>query len=226
MHIRSLFVASAALVTASLPSVSLAQTILSTDFNSGAPAQLGGSFALTGVQGYAGVGPSGNQFSGDFARNDQASDPQAPMTFTFAALPAGTTDITMSFLFAAIDSWDGISGTPGPDTFVVRANGVEVFAEVFANQSGSNSAGAPALLQPRSNLGFSNFADAAYLISLKFPVSSSSLTIELFARTGWQGGSDESWAIDNLDVAAVVPAPGAALLLGLAAIPATRRRRA
>jgi hypothetical protein len=58
--------------------------------------------------------------------------------------------------------------------------------------------------------------------------SSSTLSIEFFASgSGWQGSTDESWAIENLQVTAnPVPLPGAFLLFapGLAGLLAIRKR--
>src|SRR5262249_49353682 len=64
-------------------------------------------------------------------------------------------------------------------------------------------------LARRVDLGFTKNSfsyDSAYNVGLdsafsNIPHTSSSLTVEWFASgAGWQGGSDESWAIDNLEV--------------------------
>ena len=67
-------------------------------------------------------------------------------------------------------------------------------------------------------LGFlSSYVDSAYDLGWEpalqsIPHTASAVTIAWFASgDGWQGGSDESWAIDNVQifVDAVVPAIGA-----------------
>ena len=58
------FAAGCLLATAS------AQTVFGTDFETALPAAVApGTATLTGVQGYAGYGPAGNQFGGTFLRS-------------------------------------------------------------------------------------------------------------------------------------------------------------
>src|SRR4051812_14011137 len=74
--------------------------VFQTDFNSALPAAISpGSAVLTPVQGYAGLGPAGNMFSGNFLRSATGNH----VTLSLAGLPEHDT-ITLEFLFAAIDS--------------------------------------------------------------------------------------------------------------------------
>ncbi len=93
---------------------------------------------------------------------------------------------------------------------------------------------------PASNVfteGLSTFADAAYDMGL-FPGfngiahTAGTLTIEMTASgDGFQGGNDESWAIDNFEIilngVAPIPEPSTMLLLGsgLAGLAFFRSRR-
>lgn len=199
-------------------SVANAQQVFYTDFESGVPAEFSGAGAAEGTQGYASYG-----FGQQFLRNDTLG---SPSILTLTNLPAHTA-ISIDLLLAAIDSWDSTNGSPSPDFFNISVDDVPVFQATFANTSGSNSYGP--LLVDNANLGFSGYLDdAADLTAIaaltNIPHTASSVVIKFYASGGgWQGSTDESWAIDNLSVTAV-PAPGAAAmgLLGLAAL---RRRR-
>ena len=81
--------------------------VFQTDFNGALPSAISpGSALLTGVQGYAGLGPAGNQFGGNFLRSATGNT----ITLQLNGLPAHDT-ISLEFLFAAIDSLDGPGGT-------------------------------------------------------------------------------------------------------------------
>ena len=88
--------------------------------------------------------------------------------------------------------------------------------------------------------GFSGFTDRAFDMTAEaalqnIPHTASTLTVSWFASgAGWQGGSDESWAIDNLSVSinaapAATPEPGTLALLVTSGLTGTglflRRRR-
>lgn len=220
--------------------------IFSTDFDSGVPAQLSGTVATESVGLYAGIGPAGNQFGGQFLRNATGSPgvAQTPTTLTLTGLPVHTT-LSLGFLFAAIDTWDGDFSAPGapvPDYFNVTVDGAPVFRQTLSNyrdhvqQSYVPPAGV--LLTPRpfpelgwqigptNGAGYPDFGDAAYNLGgdpafRNIPHTASSVTIQWFADgSGWQGGDDESWAIDRVSVSlnadsilAVPPAGGAGLAL-------------
>lgn len=195
-----------------------AQQVFSSDFESGLPAEFSGSGAVEGTQGYASYG-----FGSQFLRNDTLG---SPSILTLTNLPAHTS-ISIDLVLAAIDSWDSTNGNPSPDFFNISVDDVSVFQATFANTSGSNSYGP--LLVDNAGLGFSGYADDAADLSTEallhnIPHTASTVVIKFYASGGgWQGGFDESWAIDNLSVT-VVPAPGAAAM-GLLGLAAMRRRR-
>ncbi len=211
---------------AAVASAASAQVLLSTDFNSGLPAQFSGYGFTTPVQGYAGVGHLGNQFGGDLLYNDASGDPAASSTFTFLGLGAHTS-ISIEFLLAAIDSWDSLNGSPAPDYFNVEVDGTNVFQTSFANASGSFTYAGDDIGSGLVHRGFWNsYADRAFDMGSESLLqniahTSSSLTVRFFASgAGWQGGQngiDEAFGIDNLTIRAnPVPEPGTmSLLIGL-----------
>lgn len=186
--------------------------VFSTDFNNGVPAEFTGVTTLESVQGYAGLGNAPNIFDGDFLHN--SSIPPLPTTLTLTGLPAHTS-IDLHFLLAIINSWDGYEGACcGSDSFTITIDGKPVLNEVFDNAAAGGKQSyfpAPGVELARMvDLGF-HFADINHLDSgydmSKEPKftgirhTSDTLTIEWYASgTRWQGGTDESWAIDNVQV--------------------------
>jgi len=175
----------------------------------GITAGLSGVTSTEGVQGYSGIGPPGNQFSGNFLRNSSYGNPATPTTLTLTGLPSHTS-VDVNFLLAIIDSWDGYSEW-GPDFFNVQVDGISVFSQVITDYTAPSGG----LLSSGSNLGFTSWDDRAFNMYLdpafqNIPHTGSTLTISWFASgPNWQGGSDESWAIENVQVAVnnAVPPP-------------------
>lgn len=188
-----------------------AQEVFSTSFETGLPAEFSApGSVIEPVQGWSGLGPPGRQFSGNFLR--YTSLPIFSTTLTLNDLPAHEY-VNLRFLLAVIDSWDGT------ELFKVSVDGTELFSHWFQLASGDNSsyvAASGALLSSGTNLGFSSGAfydhDRAYDLGvepvfLNIPHVSSTLVLSwtLGAVSGpaaeqWQGGSDESWAIDAVSV--------------------------
>jgi hypothetical protein len=193
-------------------SVSTIVAAFSTDFNGGVPPQFSGVVTTESVQGYAEIATGANGFSGDLLRN--SSNPPLPTTLTLTGLPAHAS-IDLRFLLAIIDSWDGDgSSCCGPDSFTVTVDGKPLFSEVFNNAAIGGVQGymppPGAELVRTMEMGFrdtnENDQDSGYDMG-KDPTfanilhTSDTLMIEWYANgPGWQGGTDESWAIDNLEV--------------------------
>jgi hypothetical protein len=213
-----------------------------TTFISGVTATPGGVQTTTAVQGFAGgsAGPGSmsGMFSGQMLYNP--TNPPSASTFTFTNLPTHTA-VNIRFLLAVIDSWDGVLTDRGynPDFFNVNVDGTTVLQASYDNYSDASGDGiaetpAGSAIFQRQPKGFnSSFLDSAYFLGgtsalQNIPHTASTLTVSLFASgAGWQGGTDESWGIDNLRVGlegvpdgAAVPLPGVATagtaLMGLA----------
>lgn len=184
----------------------------STDFDNGVPSQFSGVVTTESVQGYAEIGTGANVFRGNLLRN--SSNPPLPTTLTLTGLPEHIS-IDLHFLLAIIDSWDGDGSTCcGPDSFTVTIDGKPLFSEVFNNAAiggVQNYTPPPGVELARTmELGFrdtnENDQDSAYDMSndptfANIPHTSSTLTLAWYTSgPGWQGETDESWGIDNLEV--------------------------
>jgi hypothetical protein len=194
-----------ALVAASLS----AQTVFTTDFESGVPPELTpGAAAVTGVQSFGGFGAR-STFGGSFLRSPTGN----VVTLTLANLPPHDV-VHLDFLFAAIDSLDGAGSYPQGDYFRVTVDGVTLFREAFANalisqvQTYVSPLGVE--LARHLDLGFSGpgsfYTDSAYdlgadALFASISHSSGTLTVEFVIEgPGIQSLNDESWALENLSV--------------------------
>lgn len=185
----------------------------SSDFETGTPAQVGGTGVLTGTQGYGALG-----FGNTFLRTQAGNGVANGISVTLTNLPSHSS-VDIDFLLAVIDSWDGVGNpTHGPDGLTVAIDGVPIFAEVFENSFSGVQTYTPPIgveLARHADLGFtpvgSFFRDSAYDMGLdttfdNIAHTASTLTISWYRHSGRQinGSSsvpvDESWAIDNVSV--------------------------
>ncbi len=130
--------------------------------------------------------------------------------------------LDIEFDLAIIDSWDGDDEPWGPDYFNITLDDETIFQETFSNSSSVSQSYSGSPFVSGSHIYYNiHWADSAYHISLTgLTHSSSELSIGWFASgDGWQGGSDESFAIDNIRVSCrqeSVPVPEPATMLLLA----------
>jgi len=126
--------------------------------------------------------------------------------------------LKIEFDLAVINSWDGSSGCCAPDYFNIKVDGTSIFSEAFDNfyKSDQSYDGEPIVWGEQLVSDWYDWKDSAYHISLEIPHTSDTAKITWFASgSGWQGGWDECYAIDNITIAAnPVPIPTAAWLLG------------
>jgi RHS repeat-associated protein len=187
--------------------------VFASNFDSELPSEIQpGTATTTQVQGFAGLGPAGNQFGGGFLRSETGNE----VTLTLTNLPAHRA-LDLRFLFAAIDSLDGTGDFPAGDFFEVAVDGTVIFSESFANaglnqiQSYVSPPGVE--LARHVDLGFNGpggfYTDSAYDLGLDPAFSNivhSAPTATLRFKIlgpGIQSLNDESWAFDNLKVIAV-----------------------
>lgn len=221
-------------------------TAYSSNFDGATTVAAGVTDTLTGaaiqsVQGYAGLGPSGNQFGGNFLSSYNAT---GIATLTLTNLP-GHTSLDITSLLAIIDSWDSSNGSCcSPDLFEIRVDGATIFSDTYAIALGTvhNTLGLTDIGGGNQPRGFDGgWNDAAFNLENELQNiahTASSLTIDFLGTgTGWQGGIDEAWGIDNLLVTlngvtlqetTDVPEPVTLSLLGagLLGLGAMRRKRA
>jgi len=191
------------------------------DFEAGsAPAEItGGTVTTTGGYSAHGFGTYFNWSGGN------------AITLNLSSLGSHTT-LDLEFDLAIIDSWDGSVTSVAPDYFNVTLDGNSVFQETFDNFTTTDQSYTGSPITYGSNIYKSGWNDSAYHISLTgLTHSADSLTIAWFANGGgWQGGNDESFAVDNINVNTnntPVPEPATMLLFGtgLAGIAGLRSRR-
>jgi hypothetical protein len=231
LHVICRVTTAAIVVFVLLPaSLTRASTVVfSTDFESGVPTQLTAPGAQTeSVQGYAGLGTPGNQFSGNLLRYDDTGILLTKLRLT--NLPSHD-HIDLGFLLAIIDSWDGT------ELLRVSVDGNMIFSHWFQLASGDTSsyiAPPGGLLHRGTNLGWSSGIwyghDRAYDLSVEptfigIPHTADTLAVtwSLSATVGtaaqnWQGGSDESWGIDNLKVSVASTSTGIAAEMNAAGL--------
>lgn len=218
--IRTLTIGAVSVIALSAGFAGAAVLPYSADFNTGVAA--GSEWSDTTIS----SAPGGERYLGQFGNGT--------ITLDLGAQPAGL--VTLSFDFYAIQSLDGNGPAGGgADDFDFSANGSSLFRTNFDNFGASGQAfpqasgvgnnvpgaGAAATNSLGFTFGGALFADATYRITLNFLHAGGNLAFGFQSLQG-QGVGDEGWGLDNVSV---IPAPGAAALLGIGGLVCLRRRR-
>lgn len=229
----------AGLLCASIASAQ-AQTLYTADFESGIPAGFTGAGFINGSGGYAAYG-----FGNSMLRNWSGVD--QPITLTLNLAHAAS-NVTLTFDAAFIDSWDGRSGgCCNPDLLRVALDGNTVLEHSINNvwgyvpgfggtaESDPVPAGSVLFVDAGSALNLAGEwnGSSGYDSGIRFALNLGNLAAGEHTiawapgGAGWQAGQDESFAIDNVNVAAV-PEPSSWLLMlaGLIVTGALAVRRA
>jgi hypothetical protein len=186
----------------------------------------------TGFGGAGSLQTTGGLSAFGFGQQHLRNDGTAATTLSLAGLAAHTT-LTFSFDLAM---WDSID--LGSDTFEIKVDGITVFSTSteFGNYFPADNVGrgpgtqiTPAFTAfAVPDYGFGGNRDSARSASFTLNHSSATAAIS-FQFPNSQGGSDESFGIDNMAVstnaANTVPEPGSIALVLTAGLLALRVRR-
>ena len=230
-------ISTAALLAAATLAPVHAATVYSNNFDAPATVAAGVSDSFNAGGGFttATIGAY-NATYGNIFRNQTVSPIQAT-ELTLSNLGSHTS-LSLGLVLAFLDSWDSTNGSPAPDNVDLYIDNVLIGSYTYNNASGSVQAiGAGSVLaqfvQFDANQFFSDtVVDLSGDPALTVAHTASSVTVKLVASgSGWQGGVDEAWGIDNLTVSLAgtannVPEPGSLALLALAGAAGlvTRRR--
>lgn len=217
------------LLLLALHGMASASVVFSTDFN-----QVSGSGTFLGAGTLTDVTPGNG-----FVQNTSPGRPATATRLHLNNLPSHQY-ISLVFTLWVLDSWDGTSNTCcGVDLFTVRLDGNTVFSGAFRNwgisparlDSVSPPGVATLILGANTQLAANPiWSDSVWLITLNdLPHLGSSAVFEFFAGgSGWDGGTDESFGLDNVTVEVLqVPEPATLMLMwmGAAALAMSARCR-
>ncbi len=207
-----------------------------------------GSGTTVAISGGTGIAPDGlmggitstqgfnafDGFGGDFWR---VTAPDDVLQFDISNIPAHDV-VSVSFSLGLLDSWDGTSDMFGTDIINVAildgTNLIAGFSEAYSSGIAPSSNVESIIVQDQQ-LGFNNanpfWNEDGYRIAFNnIPHTSGNLTLRLWASSGgigsgFQGGNDESFAIDELLITAAPEPTSLSYLLFAAIATVTRRRR-
>jgi hypothetical protein len=173
-------------------------------------------------------------WSGNYAINRTTGNPASFTTLDLHGLSAHT-GVSIGFVLGFLESWDGRNGTVTPDNLEIYLDGVQIANYTATNASGSfDDFGSSSIIAYRQQVnGNTYFSDTLIGFSGVFAHTSSDLNLKWRAAgAGWQGGDDEGFGLDNIQLSYVgagggVPEPAtwALMIAGFGLAGATLRRR-
>jgi hypothetical protein len=160
-------------------------------------------------------------------------------TTLFEAFGLGAhTHLRLKFDLAFIDSWDSLDGACcAPDILFVTIDGTEYQWTVNHALGTVFDVGPGTVISTGTNLGYNpSWTDTVVRYEFLFPHTAPNFLFSIrFGGAGFQGGLDESWAIDNFALSAIFheggggvipePATWAMLIAGFGLVGAAARRR-
>ena len=177
---------------------------------------------------------------GAFAWQNASTGNPAPGTTVNLSGLGPHTWLRVNFEFIAFDSWDGQSTTWGPDylNLLIGASNTYISITNFPASIADHGVSGPfdyssvslVFADGNSYAGNSGWSDSVWHVAYQIPHTASTAVLNFYAYgAGWQGGSDESFGLDNIlietDGAVPEPATFLTLGLGLAVLAALRRVR-
>ncbi len=243
-RIITMYAAVAAILFTSTLVIAAPVTVYSCDFESGA--DVTPFSGVVSIQSTGGFHPYG--FGDQYLWNTSTGNPSGATVLSLSNLPAHAY-IEVRYDFCQIESWDGNGeGSGTKDFFVTEVDGSTVFdgpimrAYDVAQMTDERWAVLSSISRddPRvivfgeqlvqTHWDPSPYKEAAYRMGYEelIPHVGDTLTVRWFASgNGWQGGNDESWAIDNVEVILHhVPEPATMGLLALGGLAVLKRRKA
>ncbi len=219
-----------ALLMAASNASEASQIVYYNDFDGGLLVAPGVTATQTGGVTVPTIAPY-NATYGNIARAD---DNTAGIELVFSNLPAHT-GVNLDFALALLDSWDSTDGGNfAPDLLELFIDGAPFAAYTYNNALGTikDIDGGSLLyeyVQFDTNIFYNDtVVDLATDPGLIFPHTASTLSLKWIASgTGWQGGSDEAYAIDKVWVeltGVAIPEPATWLLVALGAAGFALRR--
>lgn len=230
---KSLLATLAVAATLATPAIAAEDNVWSTSFDSG-------YFETTGPFPWASLGTtfggaslqSATGFTG-FGTQMYRNDTDGTTNLTASGL-GGHTALRVKFDIAFIDSWDG---NPqdfccGPDILFVDIDGTG-YQWSANNAQGTAVYGPGTIISTGTDLGYGTWTDTIVRYEFLIPHVASTFSMSInFGGAGFQGGLDESWAIDNFALSAIYdrslvpePATWAMLITGFGLVGATMRKR-
>lgn len=222
------------LAAATLAGSAQAADILSLDFDSAPVVGAGifGSFGPTTTETAAAGAWNASGWNGDYHINRTTGDPAGFTTLDLHGLAAHTA-VSVDFILGFLESWDGRDGTVTPDNLEIYLDDVLIANYTATNASGSaDDFGTSSILAYRQQVnGNGFFSDTLIQFSDVFAHTSSDLNLRWRAAgAGWQGGDDEGFGLDNIQLSYATlgvpePATWAMLIAGFGLSGAALRRR-